>query len=84
MDSNARISKSFTEEDELERDDLVRAIILNHLDDEYHKEVMDMLDPRKIMYNLENQRLIEASLNKTIIRKKLERAKMGKIESAAI
>ncbi|CAD6222070.1 GSCOCG00011705001-RA-CDS, partial [Cotesia congregata] len=60
---------------------LVRDIIINHIDEYYHKRILNITEPAEIIKKLKGQRRDETNVTSASVRKNLYALKMQKNES---
>ena len=58
------------------RKSLVRDIIINHLDEYYHKKILNVKDPKEIIIKIKEFRKVESNVTASSVRAQLYRIKM--------
>ncbi|CAH0550178.1 unnamed protein product [Brassicogethes aeneus] len=80
IDANLEASKDYSEQTILKRKGLVRDIIINHLDENYHKRILNEKEPKEILKRLRVFKKGETNVTHTSVRARLYQIKMGKEE----
>lgn len=76
-------NKNYSREEKENRDASVRDIIINRLNEFYHKQIAHLHDPRLIIKNLREFKKMETNLSGTVIRQRLYGIKMKPKEKAS-
>ena len=80
IDSKSRGQENLSEQIVLKRKSFVRDIIINHLDKNYHKRILNECDPKEIIKKLRGHRKNESNVTHTSVRARLYQIKMKKDE----
>ena len=80
IDSKIQGRENLSEQKVLKRKSLVRDIIINHLDENYHKRILNEFDPKKIIKKLRGYRENESNVTHTSVRARLYQITMKKDE----
>ena len=80
IDSKIQGQENLSEQKVLERKSLVRDIIINHLDENYQKRILNESDPKEIIKKLRGYRKNESNVTHSSVRARLYRIKMKKDE----
>lgn len=76
IDPSIQVPRDLDEEKTARRKGMVRAIIINHLDEEYHKRILHMKDPRDIISKLKEFKRNETNVTHSSVRTRLYQLKM--------
>ena len=80
IDSKTRGQENLSEQIVLKRKSLARDIIINDLDENYHKRILNKADPKEIIKKLRGHSKNESNVTHTPIRARLYQIKMKKDE----
>ncbi|XP_036147218.1 uncharacterized protein LOC118647097 [Monomorium pharaonis] len=75
--------ENLTESRTIKRNNLVRDIIINHLDEEYHKRILHERDSRVILKKLRGYKKSETNVTHTSVRARLYQMKMRRDEKVS-
>ena len=78
IDSKTQGREKFSEQIVLKRKSLVRDIIINDLDENYHKRILNEADPKEILKKLRGHSKNESNVSHTSVRARLYQIKMKK------
>uniref|UniRef100_A0A1Y1LTU8 CCHC-type domain-containing protein n=1 Tax=Photinus pyralis TaxID=7054 RepID=A0A1Y1LTU8_PHOPY len=81
INENPSQTKFYSSEELQRRKHVVRDIIINHVDEHYHKRILNIREPIEILKKLKEIRKAEANLNASSVRAKLYNIKMSTKES---
>ena len=80
IDSTVQGPENLSEIKTLKRKNIVRGLIIRHLDESYHKRVISVSDPREIIHRLRGFRRNVSNMTHSSVRTKLYQIKMTKDE----
>lgn len=80
IDDNVRGPQDLSEMKSLKRKRIVRDIIINHLDEKYHKKILNIEEPKEILKKLREYRKSEVNVTHSSVRTRLYQLKMKKDE----
>ncbi|EFA12588.1 hypothetical protein TcasGA2_TC001827 [Tribolium castaneum] len=80
IDSDLKSVKSNSEQTVLKRNALVRDIIINHLDEDCHKRILNEKEPKEILKKLRMFKKGETNVTHTSVTARLYQIKIGKKE----
>ncbi|XP_071644907.1 uncharacterized protein [Temnothorax longispinosus] len=83
IDSNIESPENLSELKVAKRKSLVRDIIINHLDENYHKRILHEKDPKEILKKLRGYKKSEVNVTHASVRAKLYQIKMRKDEKVS-
>ena len=78
VDDKVRAPLNLTEKEVEKRNSLVRDIIINHLDEYYHKKILNLKNPKEIITKIREFRNVEVNVTASSVRAQLYRLKMNK------
>ena len=78
VDDKVRAPLNLTEKEVEKRNSLVRDIIINHLDEYYHKKILNLKNPKEIITKIREFRSVEVNVTASSVRAQLYRLKMNK------
>ena len=81
IDDKEKAPINLNEKESEKRNSLVRDIIINHLDEYYHKKILNIKDPKEILSKIRESRRIESNVTASSVRAQLYRLKMVKKEN---
>ncbi|XP_058804246.1 uncharacterized protein LOC131671657 [Phymastichus coffea] len=84
IDSNTRPKRIFNIDEIDKRNRLVRDIIINHLDENYHKIILNINDPKEILGKIREHRRIEANTDDAKVREELYSIKINKKDKVSV
>ncbi|XP_058810842.1 uncharacterized protein LOC131675743 [Phymastichus coffea] len=84
IDSNTRPKRIFDVDEVDKRNRLVRDIIINHLDENYHKIILNINDPKEILTKIREHRRIEANTDDAKVREELYSIKINKQDKVSV
>ena len=68
IDSKVTKPKNIDEESTIKRNGLVRDIIINHLDEEYHARILNIKDPRVVLEKLKEYKRCETNITQSSVK----------------
>ena len=80
IDEKVRAPVNLDESEAEKRSSLVRDIIINHLDEYYHKKILNVKDPKEIINKIREFRRVEANVTASSVRTQLYGLKLNKTE----
>ena len=80
IDDKVQAPLNLTEKEVEKRNSLVRDIIINHLDEYYHKKILNLKNPKEIITKIREFRNVEVNVTASSVRAQLYRLKMNKKE----
>ena len=80
IDSQIDAPQNLNETKISKRKNFVRDIIINHIDENYHKRIRNLQDPKEILIKLKSYKKSESNVTHTFVRARLYQIKMGKDE----
>ena len=80
IDSTVQGPENLSEIKALKRKNIVRGLIIRHLDESYHKRIISVSDPREIIHRLRGFRRNDSNMTHSSVRTKLYQIKMTKNE----
>lgn len=83
IDEKSENENVYSEAHNLKRQSLVRDIIINHLDGNYDKRMIDLKDPKEIIKRLKNIKKSKTNVTHSSVRAKLYQITMKKNEKVA-
>ena len=81
IDEKITVPEKLNESEVEKRKSLVRDIIINHLDEYYHKKILNLKDPKEIITKIREFRRIEANVTASSVRAQLYHLKIYKKEN---
>lgn len=70
------VEKDYSLKERVKRENILRGIIVHRLDEHYHKQVLNIKDPRRILKHLTEQRKIQSNITHTAIRQRMWKLQM--------
>lgn len=83
IDDSVSITRVLTSDDMIKRKNIVRDIMISHLDKEYHKKVLDISDPKEILIKLREHERIEVNFTDSGVREQPYNLKLNKNDKVA-
>ncbi|XP_011696619.1 PREDICTED: uncharacterized protein LOC105455195, partial [Wasmannia auropunctata] len=81
IDPAVQANESLDEETRASCNEVVRDIMINHMDENYHNKVIGIRDPREIVLKLKEVKRIENNVTSSSVRARLYQTKMRKNET---
>ncbi|XP_058791036.1 uncharacterized protein LOC131664165 [Phymastichus coffea] len=80
IDPSTSCAKPYDTFEKSRRNKIVRDIIINHLEEDYHKKILDVKDPIAILSIIKDAKKLENNVSEVTVRAKLYSMKIGRSE----